>query len=85
MTTRRNTRIINMSLEESLYKDVDRLARESGVSRSQVLREALQHYVAAETRWKEVLAVGEESARRSGVTSDSDVERLVHEYRGVRE
>ena len=79
----RQTRIINMSLEENLYSEVDRLAREHGTSRSQVLREALKQYVIAETRWREVLSVGEASAARSGVSSEAHVERLVDEYRGV--
>ena len=34
----RSTRVVNMSVDESLYEGVDRLAREKGTSRSQVLR-----------------------------------------------
>ena len=81
----RKTRIINMSLEEALYGEVDRLAREQGTSRSQVLREALKQYVTAEARWREVLSIAEASAERAGVSSEADIERLVHDYRGVDE
>ncbi len=80
----RSTRVVNMSVDESLYRDVDRIATEKGTSRSQVLREALKQYVAAETRWSQLLRWGEESAAGSGVTSEADVERIVHEYRTER-
>ena len=80
----RSTRVVNMSVDESLYEGVDRLAREKGTSRSQVLREALKQYVAAETRWGEILRWGEESAARSGVMSEADIERIIHEHREER-
>jgi len=80
----RSTRVVNMSVDDNLYEDVDRLARERGTSRSQVLREALKQYVAAEVRWSQLLKWGEETRRRLGVNSDADVERIVHQYREER-
>jgi metal-responsive CopG/Arc/MetJ family transcriptional regulator len=80
----RSTRVVNMSVDESLYEGVDRLARERGTSRSQVLREALKQYVAAETRWGEMFRWGEDSAGRVGALSEADVERIIHEYREER-
>ena len=80
----RATRVVNMSVDENLYEDVDRIAREKGTSRSQVLREALKQYVAASTRWSQLLNWGEESAERSGIRSEADVEGVVHEYRAER-
>lgn len=73
-----------MSVDDDLYEGVHRLARERGTSRSQVLREALKQYVAAETRWNELLHLAEESAASTGVQSEADVERIVHEYREER-
>jgi metal-responsive CopG/Arc/MetJ family transcriptional regulator len=80
----RSTRIVNMSVDEGLYAQVDRFAAERGTSRSQVLREALARYVASETRWEELLRWGEDSAARAGIRSDADVERTIHEYRDER-
>lgn len=80
----RTTRVVNMSVDESLYEGVDRLAREKGTTRSQVLREALKQYVATETRWGELLRWGEDSAGRAGVLTEADVERIIHEYRDER-
>ena len=70
----RKTKIVNMSVDESLYEDVDRLAREKGTSRSYVLKEALRQYVASETRWSKALAWGEDSGAKVGVASEADVE-----------
>jgi len=80
----RSTRVVNMSVDESLYEGVDRLARAKGTSRSQVLREALKQYVVAETRWSELLRWGEESAVHMGGLDESGVERIIHEYREER-
>ena len=77
----RKTKIVNMSVGESLYGEVDRLAREKGTSRSYVLKEALRQYVASETRWSRILAWGEESAAAVGIATEADVEAAVHEYR----
>jgi len=81
----RSTRVVNMSVDESLYEDVDRLARDKGTSRSQVLREALKQYVAAETRWQQLLAWGRESGRLLGVETEADAERIVHDYRAEKQ
>jgi metal-responsive CopG/Arc/MetJ family transcriptional regulator len=81
----RSTRVVNMSVDDNLYEDVDRLARERGTSRSQVLREALKQYVATEVRWSQLLKWGEETRQRLGVESDADVERIVHQYREERQ
>lgn len=80
----RRTKIVNMSVDESLYEDVERLAQEKGTSRSHVLKEALRQYVASETRWSRILSWGAESAATAGVTSEADVEAAVHEYREER-
>jgi len=73
-----------MSVDENLYADVERIAREKGTSRSQIVREALVHYVNATNRWGALVRWGEESAERLGIRSEADVERLVHEYRTER-
>ena len=77
----RNTKIVNMSLEPELYAEVDQLARQRNSSRSEILRSALRQYVASEKRWQQIRQWGKESARKSGVADEKDVERLIHQYR----
>lgn len=77
----RNTKIVNMSLEPGIYAEVDRLARQRGSSRSEILRNALKQYIASEKRWQHIRKWGEESARELSISDEKDVDRLIHEYR----
>jgi len=77
----RHTKIINLSLPSSVYDDVDELARQKGVSRSHLLREALKQYVASDKRWRQIYERGAESATQLGVRDEAEIDRLVHEYR----
>lgn len=77
----RKTKIVNISLPEKTYKEMDRLAKKKDVSRSELLRDALSQYVASETRWEQIRKWGEESARKLGIKTEDDVDRLVHEVR----
>lgn len=77
----RKTKIVNMSLPPEIYQEVEELARQKGISRSELLRQALKQYVASEKRWQEIRAWGEETARRLGIKDERDVDKLIHEFR----
>ena len=76
----RQTKIINMSLPEELYAQVDGIAKQRGVSRSQVLKEALKIYVDEEKRWQQIKKWGAETARRLGIRDEDDVEKIREQY-----
>ena len=57
----RKTKIINLSLPQETYVQVEELADRMEVSRSEVLREALKQYVASERRWQQIRKWGEEN------------------------
>ncbi len=77
----RTTKIVNFSLPPEIYKEVEELARQREISRSQVLREALKQYVASERRWQQLRKWGQETKGRLGIKDEDDVERTIHEYR----
>lgn len=77
----RRTKIVNMSLDPEMYQEVDELARQRGASRSEILRQALNQYIASEKRWQQIRRWGEESARKLGIKDEKDVDRLIHEFR----
>lgn len=77
----RQTKIVNLSLPLDVYRDVDEFARQKGVSRSELLREALKHYVASEKVWQRIYQWGEESARQLNIKDEADVDTLVHDFR----
>ena len=70
-----------MSLPAETYRGVDELARQKGVSRSEILREALKQYVASEKLWQQIYRWGKESAKKLGIKDEREVDRLIHEFR----
>lgn len=76
----RQTKIINMSLPKELYTQVDGIAKQRGVSRSQLFKEALKIYIDEERRWQKIREWGEETAKRLGIKDEVDVERIRDEY-----
>jgi metal-responsive CopG/Arc/MetJ family transcriptional regulator len=57
--------------------------RSENRSRSAVVAEAIETYYTMR-QWKELQAAGAGRARKLKIRDESDVERLVHEYRGRR-
>jgi len=77
----RQSKIINMSLPPAVYRGLDELARKKGVSRSEILREALKEYLVSEKLWQQIYRWGEESAKKLRIKDERDVDRLIHEFR----
>jgi len=77
----RRSKIVNMSLPPELLLQVEEMARQRGVPKSHILREALKDYIASERRWERIRRWGEESARRLRIRDEEDVDRLIHEFR----
>ena len=80
----RKTKIVNLSLPQEIYKQVEELADQMGISKSELLRNALKHYVASEMRWQRIRKWGEETAKRTNIQDDDDVDRIIHEFRQER-
>ena len=78
----RTTKVTSQSLPPKLLREADRLARREGRTKSELLREALQRYL-ADSRWRELQEFGRLQARKLGI-EESDVERLVAGYRAER-
>ncbi|MCP2520966.1 ribbon-helix-helix domain-containing protein [Candidatus Aminicenantes bacterium AC-708-M15] len=76
----RQTRIINFSLLPEMVKEVDRLAKERKVSRSEILREALEQYIKSEKLWQKIYKIGEETVKELKI-KEEDVERMIQEFR----
>ncbi len=79
----RPSQTVTVSLPPELAREVDRVARREGRSRSEVFREALRQYLARRDRWDRIFAVGEQAARRLAVT-EQDVTAAVKARRRGR-
>jgi metal-responsive CopG/Arc/MetJ family transcriptional regulator len=76
----RQTKIINMSLPKDLYSDLEKISTNRGVSRSQILKEALDRYIDDQKRWTQIRKWGEETATKLGIKDEDDIERIRDEY-----
>ncbi len=76
-------RTVTISLPPALAREVDRLARKEGRTRSELFREAFRQYAARLERWERMFAEAQAAARAKGLT-EADVVRIVKEYRRTR-
>lgn len=76
----RTSRIVSISLSKETSKELDRLARERELSRSALLREALQEYRRARerTELERLLRLGSRYGRAASVRTEASVARLLH-------
>jgi len=68
-----------VSMPSSLLAEVQAAANEEHRTREELLLEAVERYL-RDRRWQRLLSYGQERARSLGL-SDSDVPRLIEEYR----
>jgi metal-responsive CopG/Arc/MetJ family transcriptional regulator len=84
----RTTKPITISLPEDLLREAQRAAKEEARTRSELVRDALQQYLASR-RWRRLRQWGAETARRLGLKSEADLQRLLDRVparrRGSRE
>lgn len=67
--------IINISVPSDMAKTIKKIAREENKTQSELLREAFRRYE-FDRDWAKIKAVGRETARRLGIETDDDVERI---------
>jgi metal-responsive CopG/Arc/MetJ family transcriptional regulator len=77
----RQTKIVNLSLPLDIYNQADEIAKKRGVSRSAILKKALEVYIMQEKRWELIYKWGEERAKELKIKDEEDVERLIQEFR----
>jgi len=81
MRTERVSHTTTISLPPPLYREVLKRAKANAMSTSELLREAFRRYLREEREWEEILAYGRSRARKAGVRTEKDVERLIDESR----
>jgi metal-responsive CopG/Arc/MetJ family transcriptional regulator len=76
----RTTKPITVSLPADLLRETQRVAREEARTRSDLIRDALQQYLASR-RWRRLRQWGGEAAERLGLRTEADLQRLFAEVR----
>lgn len=74
---------VNISFQENLLADIDRLARKERRSRSELVREAARLYIERRKRWNQIFALGEACTVRGGL-SEKDVEVEIQAHRRAK-
>lgn len=73
------SRLLFVSISHELMAQTEDLAKASGRSKSEVVRDALRDY-AANQRWRDVFFYGRDRAEAAGIGPE-DVEALVDAFR----
>lgn len=76
-------RTFTISLPPKLARQVDKIAKQEGRSRSELFREAVRQYIARRERWEKLFDYASKEAEARGL-SEADVDRAVDEHRHRR-
>ncbi len=79
----RSTRVISVSVPEALAHELDRMAEEEGISKSELVRLMARSYQRdrAEAEFLELQRIFAPRFRAAGITTEEDVDRIVFEDR----
>ncbi|MDI6689686.1 MAG: ribbon-helix-helix protein, CopG family [Actinomycetota bacterium] len=82
----RVTKTLTISLPPQVFEEVERLAKQERKTKSELFRDMISVYedYLDEKRWRRLRRLGRETAKRLNITSEEDIEKLVHEARGIR-
>lgn len=76
-----STQTFNIALPEELVEKVDEAAKREYRNRSELIREALRVYLKDMEEWEDLFKYGRRIARKMGIKSEEDVNKIVSEYR----
>ena len=77
-TIRRNTDVISVSLPRDTARKLENVRKMRGQSRSAFLT-SLINELTEEERWRRIYQRGEKTARKFRITSEDDIDRILHE------
>ncbi|MEW6246199.1 MAG: ribbon-helix-helix protein, CopG family [Nitrospirota bacterium] len=79
----RKTKPITISLPADILRETERIAREEVRTRTDVIRDALNQYVASR-RWRRLRQWGAQTAERLGLNTEEDLQRLLERVQPKR-
>jgi CopG family transcriptional regulator/antitoxin EndoAI len=71
---------MTLSLPPEMVKEVDKLTKDEKRTKSELFREALRKYI-NDKRWQQIRRWGMETEKKSGVSTEEEVDKLIHKYR----
>lgn len=82
----RTTKTLTVSLPPRIYEEIEKLAKMERKTKSELFRDMVNVYEdhLDDERWERLKRLGRATAKKFRVTSEEDIEKLVHEARGIR-
>jgi metal-responsive CopG/Arc/MetJ family transcriptional regulator len=71
---------VNISFQEDLLGQIDRIAQSEARTRSELIREAARIYIERKKKWESIFAYGESLSSKYNFTED-DVNKEIQKYR----
>ena len=78
-----STKTVNISFQDSLLSEMDRVARSESRSRSELVREAVRMYIERRDRWNSIFALTKNRIAKTKV-AENDVLEEIQTYRKQR-
>ncbi|MEE8329272.1 MAG: ribbon-helix-helix domain-containing protein [Thermodesulfovibrionia bacterium] len=79
----RTTKLLTLSLPPEMLKKVEQLVKEENKTKSELFREALRRYI-SDKRWQQIRQWGLKTSQELGVSTEEEVDELIHQYRKTR-
>lgn len=79
----RTTKVMTLSLPPEMVKEVERIVKEENRTKSELFREALRRYI-NDKRWLQIRQWGLKASRELEVSTEEDVDKLIHQYRKAK-
>ena len=79
----RTTEVLSVSVPAGMTKEIRRICKTEGKSRSQLFKDALQGYLFAQ-KWKSFQREAIAKARAMGVYTEDDVEKAIRQFRSAK-
>lgn len=79
----RTTKIMSLSLPPEMVREVERIVKKENRTKSELFREALRKYI-DDKRWLEIRQWGLKISQELGVSTEEDVDKLIHQYRKAK-
>jgi metal-responsive CopG/Arc/MetJ family transcriptional regulator len=83
----RTTKTLTVSLPPQIYEEIEMLAKLERKTKSELFRDMVSVYQdhLDEKRWEKLRRLGLATARKHRLSSERDIEKLVHEARGIQD
>ncbi len=77
-TIQRNTEVVSVSLSKETARKLDSLSENRGQSKSALVASLIDKWD-EEDRWQKIYQKGAKTAKKFKITSEEDIERILHE------